>query len=731
MRYLLTALIIAGIPLSVHAQNGLVARIKDNKTKETLPGTIVHIAGTSTGANADIDGIVILTGIPTGRQAIVYKYIGFKERVDTMDFPLSSPDTITIFMEPANDEELEEVSISTTRSSRTIADMPTRVELIAGEELEEKSNMKPGDIRVLLAESTGIQTQQTSATSANSSIRIQGLDGRYTQILKDGFPLYSGAASGLGLLQTPPLDLKQVEVIKGSASTLYGGGAIAGLVNLISKTPKEERELKFHINGTSAGGLDINGFYSKRFDKIGVTVYAASNSASLYDPAEIGLTAIPRYERYTFNPKFFLYLNKKTTIIAGVNTVVEDRIGGDVQYIKGEGDSVHQFYEKNKTKRLSTQFTLIHTISEASQVTFKTSYSFFDRLITSPGYRFDGSQNSTYTELNYSTHNDKVEWVAGVNFLTDGFSEVVHTIISKRNYKQNTAGVFLQNTWKISKSFFVESGLRCDYVTDYGASLLPKVSILYKAGSKFSSRLGGGIGYKAPTLFTEESEKVEYRNVLSINPQINKIETSYGANWDMNYRTSLFNGKVSLTINHLFYYTYLKDPLSLVAIAGNITQYINFYQFQNLKEHIDAKGMESNIKLGYKDFKLFVGYTYTDAGVHSKGVITANPLTSRNRINSVLMYEIEDKLKLGLEAYYFSPQKLSDGRRGRDYWLTGFMAERIWKHFSLYINFENFLDVRQTKFESIYTGSITRPVFRDIYAPLDGFVVNGGVKIML
>src|SRR5690606_31634161 len=131
-----------------------------------------------------------------------------------------------------------------TRGSRTIANIPTRVEVIAGEELDEKGNMKPGDIRLILSESTGIQTQQTSATSANASIRIQGLDGRYTQILKDGFPLFSGAASGLGLLQTPPLDLKQVEVIKGSSSTLYGGGAIAGLVNLVSKTPEAERALK-------------------------------------------------------------------------------------------------------------------------------------------------------------------------------------------------------------------------------------------------------------------------------------------------------------------------------------------------------------------------------------------------------------------------------------------------------------------------------------------------------
>jgi iron complex outermembrane receptor protein len=95
------------------------------------------------------------------------------------------------------------------------------------------------------------------------------------------------------------------------------------------------------------------------------------------------------------------------------------------------------------------------------------------------------------------------------------------------------------------------------------------------------------------------------------------------------------------------------------------------------------------------------------------------------------MYEQEGKLKIGLEAYYFSPQKLSDGAIGKSYWLCGLMGEKLWEHFSLFVNFENIFDVRQTKFDTIYTGTISNPVFRDIYAPVDGFVVNGGIKIRL
>ena len=210
--------------------------------------------------------------------------------------------------------------------------------------------MKPGDIRMLLNESTGIQTQQTSATSYNSSIRIQGLDGKYTQILRDGFPLYTGFSGGLSLMQIAPLDLKQVEVIKGASSTLYGGGAIAGLVNLISKKPEEKREVSVMLNGTSAQGLDVSAFYAQKFNKIGTTIFASYNLGTPYDPSDVGFTAIPKFSRVTVNPKLFVYFNDKTSLNAGFQTTIEERIGGDIIYIEDGGSSQHSYFEKNNTR---------------------------------------------------------------------------------------------------------------------------------------------------------------------------------------------------------------------------------------------------------------------------------------------------------------------------------------------------------------------------------------------
>lgn len=722
MRFAFIIVLIFVVSTSCFSQHTFRALVTDVETGEPLPGATAVIIGTSTGATANAEGIVEIQDVPDGQQVIEFSFLGYQTQSLTLTFPFVAEAPYEILLEPAH-EELEEVVVSSTRGSRTVADIPTRVEFIAGEELDEKGNMKPGDIRMLLNESTGIQTQQTSPTSANASIRIQGLDGRYTQILKDGFPLYAGFSGGLGLLQTPPLDLRQVEVIKGATSTLYGGGAIAGLVNLISRVPTEERDLRFMINGTSGKGLDLSGFYGHKFGKTGITVFGSRNTNEPYDPADIGLTAIPKFTRYSVNPKFFVDFNERTNLNFGVNFTTEDRIGGDVRYIEGDGDAVHRYFENNESTRYSTQFSLAHKLNSNASLTLRNSINHFDRLLEIPAYRFDGIQNSTFTELNYVNSQDRSEWVAGLNLWTDDFSENRFFEDPVRDYTQTTFGAFIQNNLTVSDRVSLETGLRGDYVIDYGFVLLPRVSLLYRSGPRFSSRIGGGFGYKAPTIFTEESERIQFQNVLPVSPQRNVLEKSYGANWDLNYRTEI--GEVGFSINHLFFYTYLNNPLMLTATNDGS------YELVNLSGFTDSKGTETNVKLTFGDFKLFLGYTFTDTEVHEGGVVVQNPLTAKHRLNNVLMYEVEEKWKVGLEAYYFSRQRLTDGSYGKEYWIYGLMVEKIWDNFSLFINFENFMDARQTRFDTIYTGTISNPVFRDIYAPVDGFVVNGGVKLNL
>jgi len=688
------------------------------ESREPLFGASVKIIELNQTRQSDSTGMVSFQINNNGNYNLHITYVGYAEKKITIKTPQTANDIEIVLMEEMEEEE-EEVVVTATRISRTISNTPTRTEVISGEELTEKGNMKPGDIRMMLNESTGIQTQQTSATSFNAGIRIQGLDGRYTQMLRDGYPLYGGFAGSLSLLQIAPLDLKQVEVIKGAASTLFGGGAIAGLVNLVSKTPTEERELNFLGNATTAGGLDLSGFYSEKLGKAGVTLFASRNSNAPFDPASINLTAIPKFERYTVNPRLFLY-GKKTTADLGFNYITEDRTGGSVDFIKNGSPG---FFEINNTDRFSTQFGVIHRLNDNASLQFKNSFSRFSRILSIPNYVFNALQASSFSELTWNKKGNRSDWVIGTNLMTENLSEKPNGVDPKRDYRLNTWGVFLQHVLTVNDRFVVESGLRVDQVNDFGIEVLPRLSAMLRLNPELTTRIGGGFGYKPPSIFTEEAERRQFRNLLPID-RINAVnERSKGFNWDLNYNTKI--GKLGISINQLFFYTRLENPLVLGNGPGNNIE------FENAEGYLDTKGMESNFRITYDDFKLFVGYTYTDANTRFSNAKQWLPLTARHRLNNVLMYEIEEKFKIGLEAYYFSKQKLNDNSIGRSYWIMGLMAEKIWERWSLFINFENFTDTRQSKFEQIFTGTLMNPQFRDIYAPVDGFVVNGGIKIRL
>ena len=727
-KQLLLSLVAVLLSYSAFSQNTLQAIVKDAESQQVLIGVNVAVQGTLLGGSSDLNGLITLENIPNGEQILVFSYIGYESLKQKITFPIA--ETLEIELE-ASGEELEEVVVTTTRSSRTIDQIPTRIETIAGEELDEKSNMNASNVSMLLRESTGIQVQQTSATSANANFRIQGLDGRYTQLLQNGFPIYSGFSSGLSIMQIPPLDLKQVEIIKGSASTLYGGGAIAGLINFIQKEPTEAGELSFMLNATSAKGFDLNSFVAKQFGKFGFSLFASGHTQEAYDPNDDGFSDIPQFRRYNVHPRLFFNFSENTKVNLGINLMGETRLGGDVAAIEKEANQ-EGYVEENKSFRAATQFQLDHSFNERTHLFAKNSINIFDREIEIPNYNFSGSQTLSFSELGIARNGERMEWIVGANLWTEEFKENLRLNLPGRSYQLTTIGAFIQNTWNATQGLALETGLRADHQNEYGWFVLPRLSALLKISDAFSARLGGGLGYKSPTIFVQEAEEVSFRNVLPIDVENTKAEESAGANLDFNYKTILFD-KISFSINQLFYYTRLKNALVLnpAALANNI------YLFENASGHLDSKGFETNIKIGIDPFHLFLMYSFIDTKRHYNDLDNAFPLTARHRAGGVLMYEVEDKWRIGYEAYYTGRQKLENGDDTRDYLTQGFMIERFFemgegKRLNLFLNFENFTDVRLSRWQAMYTGTRSNPIFeKEIYAPTDGRIINGGIKLRL
>jgi len=700
------------------AQTAFKVTVKDENTKEAIAGAIVTVKDTPISATTDAQGVAQLNNIPDGPQTITIFSPGYETRELALTFPLAS-ETL-VFLKVNN--EVGAVTITSTRTGREIDDVPTRVEAIDEEEVDEKTNMRPANVSMVLNESTGIKVQQTSATSNTQSVRIQGLDGRYTQLLKDGFPAFGGFSGSISLLDILPLDLKQVEIIKGPSATFYGGGAIAGVINFVSKEPESEPITSIIFNQTTALGTDFSIFNSRKFERFGYTFLGSVNYQKEYDVDDDDFTELPRTNAFTLSPRFFFYPDNKTRLIIGNTTSYQNRKGGDVFVIRGHADNFHQYFENNHSVRNITTLQLEKEFADGGRLVAKQSLAFFDREIEIPDYLFEGRQFNSYTDISYLRTVNNHVFVFGFNAVYDQFRETpnINTPIP-RDETRTTFGGYAQDSFTITSKFSLEAGLRLDHLKDYGTSALPRVSALYRFTNNLSSRFSFGLGYKAPSIFTEEAETLLFRNVLPIGNTL-KAERSLGGTLDVNYRNTI-GEKFSYSLNQMFFYTEIEDPLVLIESPAGI------FRFVNAGQHVRSRGFETNARLSYDIVKLFAGYTFTNARAAYLVGNQTLPLTPKSRINSALLFEKEASFKAGFEAYYTSSQFLSDGFRTRPFWVLGIFGEKMFGKYSLFINFENITDTRQGRLSQVVFPPHQMPTFSEIYTHTEGRIINGGIKI--
>ena len=721
-RVLLLCAVLLTVQVSF-AQIPFKVTVKDQETRQPVVGAKVLVKDTEISVVTDANGVAQLTNVPVGEQTVEIFSVGYETKELKVTFPLAQQGETVVYIKVTN--ELGEVTVvATTRTGREIDDEPTRVEAIDEEEVDEKMNMRPSNVSMVLNESTGIKVQQTSATSNTQSVRIQGLDGRYTQILKDGFPAFGGFSGSLSLLEILPLDLKQVEIIKGPAATFYGGGAIAGVVNFVSKEPEDEPVTNMIFNQTSAGGTDFSVFNSRKLSRFGYTFLGSVNYQREYDVDDDDFTELPRTRSFNLSPRLFFYLDDDTRLTVGNSTSYQNRKGGDVFVIRDRADGLHQYFEQNDSFRNITTLQFERGFSGGRKVVARQSLAFFKREIEIPDYLFEGKQFNSYTDISYFQPVGTHALVFGFNSAYDRFKEGrLSSSPIPRDESRTTFGGYVQDIFNVTEKLSLEAGFRLDHVRHYGTFPLPRVSALYRFTDKLSSRFTVGFGYKAPSIFTEEAETLLFRNVLPIGNTL-KAERSRGGTFDVNYRGAS-GEKFSYSLNQMFFYTEIEDPLVLLPRADG------FYSFTNANQPVRSKGFETNVRASYDFVKLFAGYTYTNA---KAGYLAGNqvlPLTPKSKLNSALLFEKEANFKVGVEAYYTSSQYLADRSRTRPFWVFGAFAEKTFGKYSLFINAENFTDTRQSRFGAVVFPPHQSPTFAEIYTHTEGRVFNGGIKLKL
>ena len=335
--------------IAAQNQTGTI-RVQVRAAGKPVENAEVVVAGTT--YRTDGSGTTTVTAVPGTVELTVVK-TDFAPA--TASVQVAAGGVQEVFVELQRQPTVEETVtvVASTRTDKRLEDQPMRVEVLAREEIEEKMLMTPGDIVMMLNEMGGMRVQATSPSLGAASVRIQGMRGRYTRVLSDGLPLF-GDVGGLGLLQIPPMDLGQVEVIKGVASALYGAGAMGGVINLLSRRPAGEPAQEFLLNQSTRGATDAVTFLSAPLSRgWSTSVLGGGHWQQTTDVNDDAWADLPGYQRAVVRPRLFWDGGNGRTFFATTGFTYEDRNGGtpDGQVLAATGQPYVEALETQTVRR--------------------------------------------------------------------------------------------------------------------------------------------------------------------------------------------------------------------------------------------------------------------------------------------------------------------------------------------------------------------------------------------
>lgn len=653
--------------------------------------------------------------LPAGERELSVRKLGFTPISVRLSVRPGVDTTITVqlFEQP---EELEEIIVSSTRVGQRIEDEPTRVEVLAREEVEEKMLMTPGDIAMMLNETSGLRVQSTSPSLGGASVRIQGLRGRYTQVLSDGLPLYGGQSGALGLLQIPPMDLGQVEVIKGGASALYGSSALGGVVNLISRRPEDDRELL--LNQTTRGGTDGVLWLSRELnDQWGYTLLGSVHRQSQADVDEDGWADLPGYRRAVVRPRLFWDNGTGRSVFFTVGATVEDREGGTLPGFFVPGGV--SFPEELETRRIDTGLVgrLLFSGDRLLSVRASAMGQRHDHLFGDTPE--DDLHATGFGEVTLSGTDAGHTWVLGAALQQEHYDA---RDVEGFDYTYTTPSLFAQDEYRPADWLALSASGRFDFHSEYGTFFNPRISALVRPGAGWTARASAGTGTFAPTPFTEETEAVGLSRLAPLGRL--EAERARNASLDVGRTFGEFelNGTLFGSVVHSALMVRASDTGGLVLF--------------NADEPTRTWGTELLARWHQEPFHLTATHTHLrsmEVDHEALSVRREVPMTPRQSFGVVGMWEAEDQGRAGLEVYYTGRQALEENPYrtiSRPYFILGFLAERRIGRVRVFLNAENLLDVRQTRFDPVLLPARS-PEGRwttDLWAPLEGRVFNAGVR---
>lgn len=501
----------------------IYGHVVDAKTGEHVPYAIIHVKGTTIATTTDMTGHFFLKNLPEGTFTIEAKYMGYTTMSKMVTTKKNTSKELNFNLSPS-DLSLDEVVVSANRSETKRRMAPNLVNVINGKvfDITQSTCLAQG-----LNFQPGVRTEDNCQNCGFTQVRINGLDGHYSQILVDSRPIFSSLNGVYGLEQIPANMIDRVEVVRGGGSALFGASAIGGTINIITKEPVRNSASFGHtlmsIGGSNSFDNVTTGNVSLVTDdnKAGVYAYGQTRNRKGYDHDGDGYTELPELNNQTFGLNSYLRLNPYSKLSLQYHGIHEFRRGGNrleqapheaniteqVEHSIQGGGLTYDYFAPDEKNRLSAYFSF--------QTTSRKSYyggigEGTDDDRDAAGKAYGTTHDFTYVAGAQYVHNfSKLffmpsDLTLGAEYNFDGLKDVI--LGYDRHFKQDVhiGSFFFQNEWKSKQWGFLVGGRMDKHNLVDNIIFSPRANLRYNPTDNLNFRLTYAGGFRAPQAFDED-----------------------------------------------------------------------------------------------------------------------------------------------------------------------------------------------------------------------------------
>jgi len=535
-------------------------------------------------------------------------------------FQFFSQEKKIINIDSLKSENLKEILITATKSLRELSTLPIPAQIISKDEIENTNALRLNDI---LNEQTGLIT--ISDFGGAEGIQLQGLDSQYILILIDGMPLIGRSAGTLDLRRISVGNIKQIEIVKGASSSLYGSEALGGVINVITQRPKQGFNGDFNYRFGTFKTNDFSTNINFKKERLSISTFINRLSSDGYNLTDDdNLKTVEPFNNYTINNKLFYDFSDKTTLLVSGRYYTQNQDFIASESLKGKSNinewNAHLQLKHRFSKKWSSYFEFYSSRYKTNEFLdnpegVRFSDSFFNQLMIRPEIRASYKSNDN-------------------NVLTIGLG-YNHETLERTDFSEtpifNSPFAYLQYDTNYTEKLNIIIGTRFDGHNEYKSQFSPKAAFRYKLNEKISFKGSIGYGFKAPdfrqlyfdftnatvgytvlgynavysalTLLQDQGQIANILVPISEFQDNLKPESSIGINLGSQYKiNSQINLKINLFINTI-------DNLIDTRIIANKTNGQNVFSYFNINK-VYTQGLELNsswkpnnqftIKAGYQ-----------------------------------------------------------------------------------------------------------------------------------